>query len=275
MIKSSITEPITPITEPIIPLELTKTSLLESIWQDIDHEAEAIVVTDISYNPTSLTNTIYDIIDNREQRRELLKRNKIRGFYADLDSIRQHRNIIENDSMVSLLVRQLFKEEEIDSITALDKVYVNAYYRKILRARIENDLLDKELTPGLIITGHNNAAVDNTVVKSLRLIRVICKFLAIKSTTQEAVISMDKLYNQVFWSSISEKFVPLFGEYRIEPITDPEESTANDEEFSELEVIMLLNVIFNTWSGSTLTIKGDEVKIVPATFVSRLSSKLK
>lgn len=274
MIKSAIIE----IVDPVIPIELTKTSLLESIWQDIDYEAETIVVTDIPYNPTSLTNTIYDIIDNREQRHNVLKRNKIHGLYADLDPIRQHRNNIENDPIVSLLVRQLFKEEEIDSITALDKVYVNAYYRKILRARIENDLLDKELAPGLIITGHGNAAVDNTIVKSLRLIRVICKFLGIKSTTQEAVISMDKLHNQVFWSSISEKFVPLFGEHRIEPITDPEESTLNggeSEDFSELEVIMLLNVIFNTWSGSILTINKNEAKIIPATFVSRLSSKLK
>lgn len=249
-------------------------SLLSSIWQDIDHAAEAIVVSDITYDPTSLSNSIYKIIDDREQRHKLLKNNKVKGLYRDLDAIRQHRNNISNDPVVSLLIRQLFAAEDLPSITELDYVYVNAYYRKLLRAQLEMNYIDKDLTLGLVITEYSNTNIDLAIMKTLRLLRVICKFLGITSTIQEVTISADKLYNTTFWSNISEKFVEIFGEDRIEVISEPD-NEVEDKTLCGVQALMLLNVIFNTWSGTTLIIKDKNVTIIPATFVLRLLPKLK
>lgn len=250
---------------------MTDGSLFESIWHDIDYEAEAIVVSDITYDPSSLSNSIYKIIDDRDARHKLLKNNKVKGLYRDLDKIRQHRNVIDNDPVVNLLVRQLFREEEIASITALDKVYINAYYRRLLRAQLEANYIDKQLTLGLVVTSYKNTEVDLAIVKTLRLLRLICKFLGITSTTQQSSIPIEKLNNFTFWSSISEKFVDLFGEARIELI--PEESES--KELTQMSVLVLLNVIFNTWSGTCLVMKDDKIEIIPATYVTQLLSKLK
>lgn len=254
---------------------IKKFSLLSSVWDDIDHEAEAIVVSDITYDPTSLSNVIYKIIDDREQRHKLLKRNKIRGLYADLDPIRQHRDHIVNDPTVSLLIHQLFREEEIPSITPLDRVYVNAYYRRLLRAQIEQNHLRKELVPGLVVTEYVNAETDTAIVQTLRLLRIVCKFLGISSTFQAATIPADKLDAPAFWASVSEKFVVLFGESRIEPIVEPEDMTLSDKNVNEVQVLMFLNVVLNTWCGSTIVLNGKNLELMPATCVMRLLSKLK
>ena len=252
-----------------------KYSLKESMWHDIDYDAEAIVVSDVKYNPSSLGNHIYKILDNRAQRHKFLKQNKIRGLYKDFDDIRQHRDTISEDPIVSLLLRQLFKEEEISSITPLDCVFVNAYYRRLLRAQIECEYLDKELTTGLVVTEYSNAEIDATIVKTLRLLRVVCKFLGVLSTTHSTSIPADRLYAPYFWRSVSEHFIPLFGESRITAIPEPEDNDLIDKETHEVETLLMLNAIFNTWSGSMLLLNERMVEIVPATFVSRLLPKLK
>lgn len=240
-----------------------------SIWDDINLEVDTITVSPTTYCSTSLGNTIYKIIDDPVARREVLKNNKIKGVYNELDLIRTHRDQIETDEHLNKIVEELFQPDLISDITPLDRVYINSYYRKLLRAKLESDYLSKDLVPGLVVTNYNNAETDASLIKCLRVLRVVCKFLGIKSTTDQKTIPLDKLRVAPFWISVIEHFVELFGETRIETIPEEESQTYM------FDVLYLLNVIFNTWSGSCLIMTKDTIEIIPATFVSRLLSKLK
>lgn len=68
--------------------------MLSTVWEDINMEAEAIVISEINYEPSSLSNTIYDVIDNRNERRKLINKSTGKGLSADLDAIRKHRDNI-------------------------------------------------------------------------------------------------------------------------------------------------------------------------------------
>lgn len=245
--------------------------MLATIWDDIDYEAEAIVVSDIKYDPTSLSNITYEMLYDKVRRRQILKRNKVKGLYKDLDQIRAHSESVESDENVSMLINGLFQREEIPSITPLDRVFVNSYYRRLLRAKIERDYIGRELVPGLVITEYTNGQVDTALVTALRLLRVICKFLGIESTTTPDTFPLAKLEVRAFWSSMADKFIPLFGEARV--MTVPDEDS--EEEFTPMQVIMFLHVIFTIWSGTTLLPGDNTIKVVPAVYVSRLLPKLR
>lgn len=255
--------------------------MLSTIWDDIDNELEAIVISDIKYHPTSLSNNIYEILHDSTSRHKILKSNKIKGLYSNLQLIQDHRDIIHSDEKISKVIQLLFKTSDI---TSTDKLFINSYLRKLLRAKLELDFADKELVIGQIITGYSNELTDISIMKTLKLLRLICKFLGIKSTFESGTFSKDKLYMPSFWNSISCKFFELFGESKINVIDvdDPIELTtidavtlsAKQREIRETQVLMLLNNIFNIWCGSTLMIEHDMVKVVPALFVTRLLTKL-
>ena len=248
--------------------------MLSTIWDDINNNAEAIVITDIPYHCGSLSNILYEILDDKEKFRNIIKNNNIVGLYSDIPLIQSHRNIIMNDTHLLDITRELFKSKEIPNISATDYLFINSYYRKILRAKLERDNLD--LCKGLIIT--NDAETDIYIIKTLQLLKITCKFLGITSTTHRESFHMDKLISCTFWSNMSEKFISLFGEDRIEVIEEYiSNSTFGDvlaNDILRTRVMVLLNVIFNIWSGSTLISEGDTITVVPATYITRMVSKL-
>lgn len=258
---------------------------LRDIWDDINYEAEAIVVSDINYEPGSLSNSIYEIIDDRTKRRRLLKQSQVKGLYSDLDAIRKHRDVICSDENVTMLVQGLFKAEETPSITPLDRIYLNAYYRRLLRAKMERDHHGKLLVSGHVVTEYTNSVTDASLVSALNLIKITCKFLGITSTTHSESFHEDKLYMPCFWCNISSKFMALFGENRITVIDEDDPLQTNNLEaimmlegqkkIRKAQVLMLLNVVFNAWSGSTLVADGNIIKVLPATYVTRLLPKLR
>lgn len=276
--------------------------MLSTIWDDINNEAEAIVICDTQYNPCSLSNTVYDVIDDFKKRRHAILTSKVKGLFGELENIRQHRTELATNENITMLIEALFKPEYKDSITDLDRVFLNSYYRRLLRAKTEQDLIGKELVPGLVITHYTNHETDVALVASLRYLRVICRCLGIKSTTDATTFPVEKLYIPGFWSSMSEKFVCLFGETRIVPIEVDDELPNNNieammlfnkqKQIRQANVLMFLNIVFNTWSGSTLSFvetsqskpkRNQEstesyptmVKVIPATYVTRMLPKLR
>lgn len=246
-----------------------------TIWDDIDYEAETIVISDsFTYDPLSLTNEIYDIVDDQVKRRAVLRKNKIQGHYKDLDLIRAHRDAIVTDAKVTEVVGKLFRASEVPSITALDRVFVNAYYRRLLRAGLERYYLGKELTKGLIITNYANSEVDMAIMMALRLLRIMCKLLGIDSTTSACEFPVTKLRMFDFWADMVDKFVGIFGETRISPFTSPDSEQEETLLLAEVHILCFLNTVFSTWSGSILTLTGEVVKVIPATYVTRLLPKL-
>lgn len=267
--------------------------MLSTIWHDINHEAEAVVINDTKYSPTSLSNSLYDILDNRKKRKNATHKSKI--LRKDYNLISEHKLELVNDENISLMIESLFKQDEINNITDLDRVFLNAYYRRLLRSKLERDLIGKELVPGLVITSYTDYETDIALVSTLRYLRVICNYLGISSTTESATFPAEKLYMPTFWSSMSEKFVGVFGEKRITPIElDPEIPISpdasivknTDKTIIQFRVFMFLNIVFNTWSGSTLVFDDSSnnvhddlstvmVKIIPATYVTRMLPKLR
>lgn len=263
----------------------TEIEMLSAIWDDIDQEAEAIVMADTKYDPGCLSNSLYEVIDNRTKRRQVIKKNKIKGLFANIDEIRKHRDELVNNEDISLLIKGIFKIDEINSIEPLDRVFLNAYYRRLLRAKLERDFIGKELVLGQVITDYTSHQIDLAVVETLRLLRLVCKYLGVQSTTHEATFPIEKLYMPTLWRDVSNKFLKLFGENRVTLIEVDDDLPQSSMEavfmfegqkrIRQTQVLMLLNITFNAWSGSTLIMDGDMVKIVPAQYVVRMLPKLR
>jgi hypothetical protein len=260
--------------------------MLTTIWDDIDNEAEAVVIEDINYNPCSLSNILYDVIDDVRCRRKHIKEGMIKGLSSEINSIRSHRDRIDKSSNIQMLVEGLFKRENIEFIIPLDRVFLNAYYRRLLRAKLERDYIGKELVAGSIIINYTNLEIDAALVKTLRVFRLICKFLGITSTTHECVFPINKLYNPTFWYSVSCNLVSLFGEHRITIVEEDDEidvrsveaviMTEMQKKHRQDQVLLMLNIAFNAWSGTTLMpVDNNNVKVLPATYVSRMLPKLR
>src|SRR5438105_11260375 len=124
--------------------------MIATIWDDIDQNVE--VITKINYDPGNLSNALYEIIDDRVAFRKMLKINHVKGLFQQLDEIRKHRELIVCDAAIDKMVTELFVTS--DKITTTDRLFLNAYHRKLLRAKLERDYLNKELVSGLIITGY-------------------------------------------------------------------------------------------------------------------------
>lgn len=264
------------------------TMFMSMIWADINFEAEAIVFSDIPYRPGSLSNEVYDIIDDRDKRHQLIKQNKVNG--SELSMIRVHRDCIMDDTGVDAMVCALFRKEEIATITPLDRVFLNSYYRCLLRAKLEYDHIGKELLSGLIITGYANTETDAALVQTMVVLRIVCKFLGITSTIHAESFSFDKLYQPEFWSSVSNQFIKLFGENRIPLIENDFDSNVHNDAsavmrelrecqercFHQKKVLLMLNMVYHSWSGSVLIADADNmVSVIPATYISRMMSKLR
>jgi hypothetical protein len=259
--------------------------MLSTIWEDIDNEAEAIVLSETKYEPSSLSNKLYDILDDRDARRKVLKNNKIPGLFADLHLIRDHSEVIMKDETLTMLVESLFKKDEIASITSLDRVFLNSYCRRLLRAKVEKMYLEKELIRGLVVTEYTNGETDKAIIETMMLFRIVCRYLGISSTIDPGTFSIEKLYMPSFWFSMTSKFVCLFGETRVDvieadeqiPLTSAEAYALTDgmKDHRKAQVFTFLNIIFNAWSGSTLIMKDKyTVQVVPATYVTRMLPKL-
>lgn len=253
----------------------------QTIWDDINTEVEALPVSLVKYDPGSLTNKLYDIIDDKAKLRQTLLENKVVGLYKDVSIIQEHRDIIGADKQLAALVKEVFNFNS--ELTSLDKVFVNMYYRRLLRARLEQDYCVKEISTNASIVGLKD--IDKLLISALRLLRVVCKYLGIASTTTGSSFHKSKLDNTAFWASVSEKLLQLFGENRIRLIEEPEEDILGingknrleqirEEDNIRSEIFVLLNVVFNGWSGSILTVKDDIITLVPATYVTRMITKL-
>lgn len=249
--------------------------MLSTIWDDINQEVEAIVIDDnFEYSVDSLTNEVYELADDPVKYRLLLSQNKVRGQYQDLAHIRTHQNRLFTNERVRQVIDDLFRVEKSIDISLTDYVFINAYYRRILRARLERDYKGKELPKGLIITNHANSEVDAAIVTTLRLLRILCGFLGIESTTTASSFPRTKLRSIGFWLDISGHFISVFGETRVSPLTFSEYFTDSEFPLIEADIIIFLDMIFSIWSGSILTLSEEMVTIVPATYVVRLLPQL-
>lgn len=257
---------------------------MEFIWDDIEKCVDYINIREVPYKQTSLFNDLYDTIHDLKKRRELIKKYKTPGLFAEREIIDNYSKELANDSQFVIFIKSLFKENEIESITPLDMIFLNSYFRKLLRAKLERDLMNEQFPKGLVISQYKNDEIDKAIISTLQLMKLICKFLGIESTTHESIFSLQKLYMPSLWRDISNKFVALFGEDRITPIVvrpDPEpdnlDAIAMQEGLKKIDqskVLLFLKIIFNTWSGSDLILDGDNIKIIPARFITRMLPKL-
>ena len=253
-------------------------SPLATIWEDIEQGCESITLSEINYDPRYLNNTLYQLMDEKKLQRKLFRdqkswsRQSLRNLNViqpvDIKRIRKHCARSGKSEFMPLLISALIRPEEVNSIEPLDKVFLNSYYRRLLRAKLEQSMKGKELTPGLIVTHYGNHDADLAIMTTLRLLRVMCRHLGIESTTERKCFSIDKLDMPAFWTSMAEKFLPLFGEERVEPLTELEQGDM-------LSVAMFINSIFRTWSGTEIELNRGMVEVIPATYITRMLPKMR
>lgn len=255
--------------------------MTDIIIDDINRSCYAISVVKVNYNPLHLTNEIYEVIDNRFKRRQMMKKNP--DLYKDFDLIKKHRDeLIENETL-NLLIESYFKKEEIINITSTDRLFLNSFFRKLLRAKLELDHKDKTVLAGQVIFKYNDHQTDHQLAASLRLFKLICNYLGLASTFEPGSFSMEKLYAPKFWANISEKFLPIFGEYKIQIIEAGDPLDENNPMFpgikkiKQAQALFLLKVTFDMWSGSTFILDENQttIKLVPSIFITRMLPKLR
>ena len=246
-------------------MSITRKHLIKSVWDDINYEADAMVLSKINYNPVLLSDNLYDRSETRKSKKQI-KYNR---------AVIQHKNKISSIPIIQSLVENIIKPEHVQNITTVDKIFLNAFYRKLLRAKLEITYIGKELVPGLIITDYNNPEIDIVISKTLSVMRIICNFLGIPSTIHNCTFPIEKLHDKYlsFWSSVSNHFITLFGERTLEPIidTEPDPFTPTIKHYNNIsQILKFLNVVFNKWSNSKLLRDCDVVEIVPAKYITRM-----
>ena len=184
------------------------------------------------------------------------------------------------DIAVTQLITELCQESLISKLTPLDRVYFNAYYRKVLRAYLEEKYAD-ELPSNLVITGFQNVVIDRTIITTLRLLKILCRYLGIPSIAKGGTFDVEKLYNPAFWSSLSEKFIPIFGENRIEILSDHKlegisaTMSTGPKRFIQAQTLLFLTEVFNRWCGTILRLKEETVHVFPSIFVDNILQTLR
>jgi hypothetical protein len=248
--------------------------LLEGIWDDISNDEETLILDIQDYEIGDLKNTLYDILDDPIKRHNVFRQNMVKGQYKNLESIRAHRTLLAESEEIKVLIDKSFKHPKF--ITSIDCLFLNVWYRKLLRAKLESYYKEKEILDTDIFT--NKDDITNAhIITTLRLIKIICRFLNIPSTYEPTSFSADKIDNLMFWQSISEKFVDIFGENRINLIADGISNiTQTGVKSTPTEVLLVLSNILYYWSGSVLLVSNDRtsLNIIPATFVTRLIHQL-
>jgi hypothetical protein len=254
----------------------TLSSLIHTIWDDINQDMEAIPISNIEYEVCALVNKLYDPNYFNNQ-----KKNKIGNYDSNKPLIQKHKNTVSCDAKIIKICKLLL----IDNIDPLDMIFVNAYYRRILRAKLEMDFMNGLVSPGLVITYYSNYMIDEYICDTLRYLKVICNFLGIKSTIHEnQSFKIDKLLPSLFWNNISEKFINLFGENKINYIEKDDDIEINSVdkaifienriEIRRIQILKMLNNIFHTWSGSLLIYENDLVRVIPAIYIQRMTPKV-
>lgn len=257
-------------------------SLLSAVWDDIDEERD-LPVTACNYKPESLVNPIYRMIDDQKQRHRILRANTAPGLYSDLDKIRMHREVLITSPVINGVIQSLFPPEERESILPMDRVFLNSFYRRLIRARIERDYLERDLPKGLVIVSYSEGQSDSALVETLRLLRLVCKYLGIRSTTHPDSFDKSKLDDRhlKYWVNIAGRFIALMGENTIPPLSEENPyfgsspmKTQEEIAAASSTVYVCLTIIFTKWSGSVLRTHQDTVYVEPAIPVVRLMDKM-
>lgn len=234
--------------------------MLSRMCDDILQAYECQPISDINYNPNSLTNLTFDMLRDSSTRRKILSANTIQGLYADLPAIQAHYKTVACDEAINQVLSELCGHFEV---TDIHRIFTNCYYNKLLRAKVERECLSRELVAGLVLTGYHNTETDACLAHSMIVLRIICKYLGLTSTTHAGSFALEKLEHRKFWSSISNKFLHIFGEEYITPI-------AADTEDIALEAFKFLYIVFDRWSGSTLKIQDTTVHVEASMCVTHI-----
>jgi hypothetical protein len=234
--------------------------MIEFIWEDIEEDCAKWVVTPKEYCEKDLSNKLYSMLNVEKINRKKLPKNN----NSKINSIINHGYKLKNDNEIKTIAKDLYKDT--DNLRICDYLYMNLWYRKLLRINLERTNLNGEIPLGLIITKYENTLIDRHITKSLKYLKIICKYLAIKCTYEQSTFDVSKLDDLIFWNSVSKNFLDLFGEEKINIINIETDELYNVAKSTRYEVLLLINNIFYLWSGSTIVFDNDKCLLIPASF---------
>ena len=208
----------------------------QTIWDDIDQEA---------YHTLPIVSSTKDVV-------------LIDNYYTDTNF---------KNMMIDFFPHKIILNYD-------DCFFLNYYYRKLLRVKLEQDFLSGKLETNTIITSYTTEQIDRSIIKALRLFKILCNYLNIPNTYCESIVNRKLFYNRTFWSSMADKFIDIFGE-NVVSNTKELESEMNDYDYS-FQVIIFLHAIFDRWSNTRLhKINNREFKFDPDPKILGLLGKLK
>lgn len=251
---------------------------MSSIWDDINY-VNTMKIDDGDYDIEYLGDCLYELIESTPNIKDikyvykgascgsvkylfvhpLAEKFTEKEFVGFVLKVKAHAEQLKvKDEMKTVL--NVHFTSNIELLPA-DYVFINSYLPKIYRAKIEQEVMGKDLLSGLVICGYEYGEIDEFIVETMRSIRAICKYLGVPSTIEVSTFPLDKLTSSAFWDSVYGKFINLFGEENIEThYTTP---------------YHLVSRIFYLWSGSIVYRHNNKFHIQPAMFINRLVQYLK
>lgn len=155
------------------------------------------------------------------------------------------------------LIKQFFEalglSYECLNLDPYSLIFINYFYRKLLRVHLEIDFQNKNIEKGSVFTTYENSCIDICISRALRNIRIICRHLGLDNSFTEAKLSVDKLLDFYFWSKISENFIEIYGEEYSNTLLILGDDNVNGDgkcDQNVSKVVRIINTIFYLWSGS-------------------------
>ncbi len=272
-------------------------TMWETVWDDINDEEPFVPImnpVDITF-PFYISNVMYDILYTDGTLNALMNTKKInipinmsnvnvhhyhKQYPIDINKYHKIFRLARKEMLklptsrtFMFHIHMLIQEEYRRNITITDYLFINSYYRRILRAQLE--LLyntDKAKVLSFInACNYFDRYVKQTMILTLNCIGILCRYLGIPNTCTCTSFPKKKLYMPTFWNDISHKFLKIFGEETMKML-----DISGDMELSKyLHILLAFNVlktILYIWNGTIVELKEKTVHVYPSYVVNRLTN---
>lgn len=259
------------------------------LWDDINLNRDVPIVA-ITYPTRVMGDRLYSLINKLDKPSShkkitgrLTKRDKLTK--QQVDALYKHslRVLHDKDRAHSILsnVAPTYVPSSTEQSHKADLLNFNVYYRRILRARLEYDLITEPLVEQYFIIASLNRMdrrekmdEDKDFFRALRLIRRICLALGIATTVDTTLISVDIFTQLDKFRELMEDAHAIFGETTLVMPIYPEEVDPSMRPSIVLYnrgcIVKFLSEILTLWSGGTLVSAGSHVQVEPPVYMGHI-----
>lgn len=228
--------------------------LLPTIIDDIDHSVDGVPLYLVRRsNPSKVPNTFYGYFSTPSKR---IKK-KSAGISADDAECEIQLSIALKEARlyhVSLpgsehcrvkgILLSLFPPDNRKHVNGADLYFLNYYYRRALRCRLELDCAGDNISYNSILLGWNMGEIDSFLARYIILIRLICSILGLVSSIDTRPFPEERIKEtpKRIWDNIFDHAAHCVGE----------SFSLKASYTTESEFFDKLNMFLSAWSGSRI-----------------------